>query len=72
MTATLSERLQQAMEKMPKGGTLPFDPFAIAQATTEFAASFKPSDLLEVQLQAARQWGEFWTRALTPNAEPAC
>lgn len=70
MIADMTERLQKAMQAMPKGGTLPFDPLAVVQATTEFAASFKPGDLLEVQLQAARQWGEFWTRALNPMAAP--
>ncbi|MBX3563823.1 MAG: class I poly(R)-hydroxyalkanoic acid synthase [Sphingomonas sp.] len=64
----MTERLKAAMEKMPKSGTLPFDPLAIAQATTEFATSLKPADLLEVQLQAARQWSDFWTRAFTGAA----
>ena len=71
MIADLTARLQKAMDAMPKAGTLPFDPFAIAQATADFAASFKPSDLLEVQLQAARQWSDFWTRALNPMAAPS-
>ena len=68
----MTERLQRAMEKMPKGGTLPFDPLAIAQAATEFATSLamKPSDLLEVQLQAARQWSDFGTRAFTGGDSP--
>lgn len=73
MTVNLTERLQKAMEAMPRGASLPFDPFAIAQAGAEFATSLamKPSDLLEVQYQAAQQWGEFWTRALNPAAEPS-
>jgi polyhydroxyalkanoate synthase len=46
--------------------SLPFDPFAIAQATSEFALglAMKPQDLMEVQLAAAQQWGAFWTGAL--------
>jgi polyhydroxyalkanoate synthase len=66
----LSRQLHDAAEKMMKGGakpTLPFDPFAIAQATGEFAMGFamKPTELMEVQLAAAKQWGDFWTGALS-------
>jgi len=69
MITDLSQRLHDAAEKMMKGtghATLPFDPFAIAQATSEFALglAMKPTDLMEVQLAAAQQWGAFWTGAL--------
>jgi polyhydroxyalkanoate synthase subunit PhaC len=67
--ADMTRRLSEAAEKMMKGEvkpTLPFDPFAIAQATSEFALglAMKPQDLMEVQLAAAQQWGAFWTGAL--------
>ena len=47
--------------------TLPFDPFAIARATSEVALglAMKPTHLLEVQMAAAQQWGDFWTSALS-------
>jgi polyhydroxyalkanoate synthase subunit PhaC len=47
--------------KSPKP-TLPFDPFALAQAAGETAMglAMRPQDLLEVQVEAARQWGDFW------------
>ncbi len=66
----LSRQLQDAAEKMMKGGmkpTLPFDPFAIAQAGSQFAMglAMKPAELMEVQLAAARQWGDFWAGAMT-------
>jgi polyhydroxyalkanoate synthase len=50
--------------------TLPFDPFAIAQASSELALGLaaRPADLLEVQMEAARQWSDFWTGALTGTA----
>ena len=69
MIAEMSRRLTMAAEKMMKGEvkpSLPFDPFAIAQATSEFALglAMKPQDLMEVQLAAAQQWGAFWTGAL--------
>src|SRR4029453_7142270 len=49
-------------EKMMRGEvktTLPFDPFAIAQAGTDFALGLaaRPADLLEIQLTAAHQLG---------------
>jgi polyhydroxyalkanoate synthase len=50
--------------------TLPFDPFALAHAAGEAAIGFaaRPDELLNVQLEAARQWGDFWTGALTGKA----
>src|SRR5436190_13833436 len=46
--------------------TLPFDPFALAQAAGEAAIGFaaRPGELLNVQLEAAKQWGDFWSGAL--------
>ena len=66
----LTRQLNEAAEKMMKGGmtpTLPFDPLAIAQATGEFAfgLAMKPAELMEVQLAAAKQWGDFWTGTLS-------
>ena len=70
----MTRRLSEAAEKMLRGevkATLPFDPFAIAQASTEFALGLaaRPADLLEVQITAAQQWGDFWTRTL--SGQPA-
>jgi len=66
----MTRRLSEAAEKMLKGevkATLPFDPFALAQAGTDFALGLaaRPADLLEVQITAAQQWGDFWTRAMS-------
>src|SRR6478672_11542590 len=59
---------------MMKKTQLPFDPFALAQAAGEAAIGLaaRPTELLNVQLNAARQWGDFWTGALsgTPNEKP--
>jgi polyhydroxyalkanoate synthase len=70
----MTRRLTEAAEKMLKGevkATLPFDPFAIAQAGTEFAFGLaaRPADLLEIQITAAQQWGDFWTKAM--SGQPA-
>jgi polyhydroxyalkanoate synthase len=69
----LTEAMRKAARSMGGGATLPFDPFAIASTTAQFAAglAMKPSDLLEVQMAAAKQWTDFWTRALDPNAAPS-
>jgi polyhydroxyalkanoate synthase len=54
------------MKKAP----LPFDPFALAQAATEAAIGLaaRPAELLNVQLEAARQWSDFWSGALSGKA----
>ena len=77
MIADMTRRLTEAAEKMLKGDvrpTLPFDPFAIAEATSEFALglAMKPQDLMEVQLAAAQQWGAFWNATLSgePSEKP--
>jgi polyhydroxyalkanoate synthase len=58
------------MKKAP----LPFDPFALAQAAGEAAIGMaaRPAELLTIQLEAAQQWGEFWSDALTgkPSDKP--
>lgn len=52
---------------MTRKPTLPFDPFAIAKATGDVAMSLamRPQDLMQVQMEAAKQWGDFWIGALT-------
>ncbi|MBA3543533.1 MAG: class I poly(R)-hydroxyalkanoic acid synthase [Chthoniobacterales bacterium] len=56
-----------------KRPAMPFDPFAMAKTATDFAwgLAAKPAELLEVQMQAARQWGDFWTGALSGKAAEA-
>jgi len=55
-----------------KRPTLPFDPFAMARSAGDLAwgLAAKPAELLEVQLAATRQWGDFWTAALSPPSDP--
>ena len=50
--------------------TMPFDPFALARTATDYAwgLAAKPAELLEVQMDSARQWSSFWTGALTGAA----
>ncbi|QDP19988.1 PHA/PHB synthase family protein [Sphingomonas xanthus] len=66
----LTGRLHDAAEQMIKGGakpTLPFDPFAIAQATGEVAMelAMRPQDLMQVQFAAAQQWAAYWNATLS-------
>ena len=72
----LAQQMRAAAEKMLKSGgktTLPFDPFALAQATGDVAMSMamRPQDLLQVQMDAARQWGDFWMGAMSGKAADA-
>jgi len=55
---------------MMKKAPLPFDPFALAQAAGEAAIGFaaRPAELLNVQIEAAKQWTDFWTGALSGQA----
>jgi polyhydroxyalkanoate synthase len=64
MTKRLTEAAQKIMSGKP---SLPFDPFAIAQAGSEFAMglAMRPQDLMQVQAEAAKQWGDFWMGALS-------
>ena len=73
MIADTTRRLHEAAEKLMKGEvkpTLPFDPLAIAQATSEFTLglAMQPAHLMEVQMAAAQQWGQFWMSALAGQA----
>ena len=54
------------MKKAP----LPFDPFALAHAAGEAAIGMaaRPAELLNVQLEAAKQWSDFWSDALAGKA----
>ncbi|WP_051504303.1 PHA/PHB synthase family protein [Sphingomonas jaspsi] len=70
MMDAIAKQMREAAEKMMTGGikpTLPFDPFAIAQATGEVAMSLamRPQDLMQVQVEAAKQWGDFWIGAMS-------
>ena len=71
MITDLTRRLSEAAEKMMSGtATMPFDPFAIARATSGHALSLamRPQDLMQVQVAAAQQWGDFWAGALSGKA----
>ena len=48
----------------------PYDPLALFRTMTAFAASFRPDQLLQVQVEAAKEWGRFWTEAWLPKAAP--
>lgn len=58
-----AEAVTKAM-KLPS--SQPYDPLAIAGAMADFASGMKPTDLFAVQMDAARQWGDFWMKAWSP------
>ena len=47
--------------------TLPFDPFAMAKNASDYALSLamRPQDLMQVQMEAAKEWGDFWVAAVS-------
>ncbi|MBX3562880.1 MAG: hypothetical protein KF780_13830 [Sphingomonas sp.] len=71
-TAAL-QHLGEAAQAAVRGGpplatSRPYDPLALFQTMAEFAVNVRPEQLLQVQLDAAREWTAFWTDALTPKA----
>ncbi len=58
---------------MTKKPTLPFDPFAMAKSASEVAMSLamRPQDLMQVQMEAAKEWGDFWIGALSGKSGEA-
>ncbi len=73
MIADMTQRFHEAAAKMMRGEvrtTMPFDPFAIVEATSDFAMglAMRPSDLMQVQVAAVQQWGSFWAGALGGKA----
>ena len=67
LTRRLTEAAQKMMTAKP---TLPFDPFAIARASGDFAMglAMRPQDLMQVQAEAAKQWGDYWLGAMSGQA----
>ena len=53
--------------------TLPFDPFAMAKSASDYAMSLamRPQDLMQVQMEAAKEWGDFWVAAVSGKAGEA-
>ena len=45
----------------------PYDPLALFRTMAEFASGFRPEQLLQVQIDAAREWGKFWADAWLPK-----
>lgn len=76
MIDTIAKQMREAAEKMAAAAlrpTLPFDPFAVAKATGDVALSMamRPQDLMQVQMEAAKEWGDFWLSALSGQAGEA-
>ena len=71
MIDQLSKQMSAAAARMMSAGPkLPFDPFAIARAGGDMAMglAMRPQDLMQVQVEAAKQWGDFWIDALSGKA----
>lgn len=59
-----------ARRPMTMTASQPYDPLALFRTMAEFATSFRPEQLLQVQIEAAREWGKFWADAWVPKAAP--
>ena len=55
------------------GSSLPYDPLVMLRTMSDFAIGLgsHPAQLLDVQVQAAREWGAFWAQALMAPAASA-
>ncbi|QDZ06351.1 class I poly(R)-hydroxyalkanoic acid synthase [Sphingomonas panacisoli] len=62
---------QAARTPMKSEATRPYDPLALMQTMSDFAVGLgrNPQQLLEVQLQAAHEWGDFWSRAFLSKTD---
>jgi polyhydroxyalkanoate synthase len=60
-----------ARQPVNLGTSQPYDPLALFRTMAEFATSFRPDQLLQVQVDAAREWGKFWADAWAPKTSPA-
>lgn len=56
-----------ARTPMNLGSPPPYDPLALFRTMAEFATSFRPEQLVKVQIEAAREWGRFWAAAWVPK-----
>jgi polyhydroxyalkanoate synthase len=65
-----SAMMAAARQPMKLESTQPYDPLALFRTMSEFALGLgqRPQQLFEVQMAAAREWGEFWASAWVPRA----
>lgn len=68
-------RAMQAAARAPlkPESTRPYDPLALMKTVSDFSLGLanNPQQLLQVQIDAAREWGEFWANAFTPRSASA-
>ncbi len=71
-TATMADAMAKAVGSPASiGTTRPYDPLAISRSMADFGSSYSAGDLFALQMDAARQWGDFWMRQWTPAADAA-
>ena len=70
--ANITNAMTQAARAPVKTDTTrPYDPLALMKTMSDFAVELgrNPQQLLQVQLQAAHEWGDFWSRAFLPKPD---
>ncbi len=61
----LTGAAKAAMGSVPAmAASRPYDPLALFRTMADFATNFPPEQLLQVQIDAAREWAGFWTEAM--------
>jgi polyhydroxyalkanoate synthase len=64
-----ADQIAKAMQG--QAPTRPYDPLALFQSMAAFGASIDPARVLNLQMEAAREWGKFWGEVWTaPEAHP--
>lgn len=70
--ANITSAMTQAARRPVKSeATRPYDPLALMRTMSDFAVGLgrNPQQLLEVQMQAAREWRHFWSAAFLPKPD---
>ena len=49
--------------------TRPYDPLALFRSMTQFGASFDPARVMQLQVEAAREWGSYWSNLWAPTGD---
>ena len=68
IAAAMTQATRSPMSVTP---TRPYDPLALMRTMADFAIGLgqRPDQLIAVQVQAAREWADFWSAAFLPRAD---
>ena len=65
------QQIAEAMRRAVGGKTSAFDPLALFRSMAAFGTTFDPARVIELQVENAKRWTEFWSNVWTqPDAHP--